>query len=61
MVRTQWGNAVEILAVSADQARVAVKRLSDGATYEVPLYTLKADGGPEEVFRECEKTSIALV
>jgi hypothetical protein len=57
---TQYENKVEILAASQDLSRIAVKRLSDGATYEVDTITLKADGGEKKVFAAARATTPRL-
>ena len=63
MIKTQYGNEIEIMAYDSATQLVRATRKSDGAVRIYPQWSLKADYGFNEINNACveaEQTSLDI-
>lgn len=55
MIYSQYGNPVEIISEIKTDGTIWIKRISDGIEFHVPVLSLRAGKGIEEIVAEANK------
>lgn len=54
-IYTRYGSKCEVRGPIQDDGLIHVRRISDGAEFNAPLLSLKADGGIQEIAAEAAR------